>query len=312
MMLFKKWRSDSDSDAVPDPRETEKSKPDVPPAESVTPTPVAAVPAAPVAEAVSPAPDEEERARDRGLFKALLAGLYDGVLIVDSKGFVIESNQRARDFFGLSEADIWNMSCGELVPQINKKVLFKIQSHLEEGRFTVVNASCKRADGSRFPAEIAIGTISLTNDRDLILSIRNCERRDKARHRHQLQEDALLYAGAGIITCTSEGFIEYANPAFLRLLMAEEEQDVLQHCIGDFCEDAGPVAELMRVPSQSGAWYGRLDLKTLRGTRQRVQATSALAERHGKGGAPTLIVTMTLIPDAAVSVSEAGCGEASV
>lgn len=305
MMLFKKRRSSSV--AVPSPREVESEKADVPPSTPETPEPVV-IPEEPVA--AVPAPEsEEERTRDRGLFKSLLAGLYDGILILDSKGFVIESNQRARDFFGLSEADIWNMSCGDLVPQINAKVLFKIQSHLQEGRFTVVNAGCKRADGSRFPAEIAIGTISLTNDRDLILSIRNCERRDKARHRHQLQEDALLYAGAGIITCTSEGFIEYANPAFLRLMMAEEEQDVLQHCIGDFCEDSEPVAELMRVPSESGAWYGRLDLKTLRGTRQRVQVTSALAESHSKGGAPTLIVTMTLIPDAAVSVSESGSGE---
>lgn len=242
--------------------------------------------------------------KDRDLFRSLLSGLYDGILIVDSKGYLIQSNQRARDFFGYTEEEMWNIKCNQLIPTLNSKVLFKIQSHVADGRFTIVNASCKRKDETQFPAEIAISSIHLVNDGDLIFSVRNCERRNKARYRHQLQDDALEYAGAGVIACTGDGFIEYANPAFLKMIMAEKEQDVLQRCIGDFCRDTGPVGELMRVPSQYGAWYGCLNLKTIRGASLRVQATSALAEKHSrKKGKRTLIVTMTMIPDAKIHVS---------
>lgn len=247
---------------------------------------------------------DRNRNRDRELFRSLLSGLYDGILIVDSKGIILESNQRARDFFEYDEVDLWNVNCSQLIPQINQKVLFKVQTHVTEGRFSVVNATCLRADGSRFPAEIAVGMIHFMDDNNLIFSIRNCERRNRARAQRQFRDNALLRAAVGIAACTSNGIIEYANPAFLRMLMADKDKEVLQRRITHYCKDAKTGEELVKSPSQGGVWYGRLELKTLHGTFRHVQVTSALTdgEDSKRGDKPMLVVSMMLIPKGAISI----------
>ncbi|MCA1809114.1 MAG: PAS domain-containing protein [Lentisphaerae bacterium] len=107
----------------------------------------------------TPAPSIKEQTRDRSLYKAVLASLYDAVIIVDHKGFIIASNGRAERFFGHSEADFWNLPCCNLITGFNPLVLGKIRAHVASGRFTVLNANCRRKDGSSFPAEIAISKI---------------------------------------------------------------------------------------------------------------------------------------------------------
>jgi len=144
---------------------------------------------------------EKEKLRDRSLFKALLSGLYDAVLVFDTRGFVIESNKRAEQFFGYGESEMWNLPCDKLFSAVNARILTKIRTYAEAGRFMVVNAMCARKDGSTFPAEIAISRINLLNDGDLIFSIRNLERREKARERHEMELDALQYAGAATVVC---------------------------------------------------------------------------------------------------------------
>jgi PAS domain S-box-containing protein len=249
-------------------------------------------------EVAASATPKVSREDDQGMFRSFLSGMYDAVLIVDDKGYVLQSNPRACEFFGYDEADLWNINCGELVPQLNTQVLFKIRTHVAERRFTVVNASCKRQDESQFPAEIAISSVVMSGETYMVLSIRNCERRNMAQHRNKIKSEALRAAGAGVIYCTSDGAILYCNPAFLKMVTAENEQAVLRHNLSDFCRKEEQMKLLKESPSHSASWYGTLDITTFRGVDVKVQATSSLAEHHGAqaGSAPNLVVTMTLIP----------------
>jgi PAS domain S-box-containing protein len=243
-------------------------------------------------------------AESRDLFMSLLAGLYDGILIVDSKGYLIRSNKRAAELFGYSDADLWNINCSELIPQLNVQVLYKLRAYIAEKRYTVVNATCKRHDESAFPAEIAISSILMNNDINMVLSVRNCERRNKALHRNKLKVDALKYAGAGIVLCQSDGKIEYANPAFVRMIAVDNKDDLLEHSMGDFCQNKEQLEQLIESPSAAASWYGIVELTTVRGVQLKVQATASLAgDNDVKNKKPNLVITMTLIPAAAVSIS---------
>jgi PAS domain S-box-containing protein len=258
--------------------------------------PVPAMGTAAVAAAVkAPEPAGPVRNTDISLYKNLLAGLYDGVLIFDAKGAVIGSNQRAEQYLGYTSRDLWGLQCEELVVGINARLLYKLRANAEAGRFTVVNGNCKRKDGSTFPAEIAISRIHLLNDGDFIFSIHNVERREKVRETREMSHEAIRSAGAGIVVCNQEGAIEFVNPAFLKILRVEDEQDVLKRLIADFCSSYETVFAMLHAPSTQGTWLGVLKLNTAKGGTCEVMVTSALSQEK-RGAEPRLVLTLTPIP----------------
>ncbi len=237
------------------------------------------------------------KSRDISLYKNLMAGLYDGILIFDSAGLVIGSNPRAEFFLGYASDELWGLRCEDLVIGVNTRVLHKLHSHAQEGRFTVVNGTCKRKDGTSFPSEIAISRIRLLNEGDLIFSIRSMERREKAREGRESGEEAIRHAAAGIVVCTTEGRIAFVNPAFIKLLDAAGEEDVLNHMIGDFCTSYDGVKAMMHAPSSQGSWLGSMELATAKGLKREVLVTAAMSPtRHGAES--HLVLTMTPLPKA--------------
>ncbi len=276
-------------------------KPEAPGGQSATP-PVAAPTPAPVPAPVpAPAPTSSApvpgRNADISLYKNLLAGLYDGVLIFDAKGAVIGSNQRAEQYLGYTSRDLWGLQCEELVVGINSRLLYKLRANAEAGRFTVVNGNCKRKDGTLFPAEIAISRIHLLNDGDFIFTIHNVERREKVRDQRELSHEAIRSAGAGIVVCNQDGAIEFVNPAFLKILNVDSEEAVLKRLIADFCNSYETVFAMLHAPSANGAWMGVLKLNTAKGGACEVMVTSALSQER-RGTEPRLVLTMTPIPRA--------------
>lgn len=257
--------------------------------------PLPDAPAAPPASDTASAPTANEKTRDISLYKALLSGLYDGVLIFNAKGFVIASNQRINQFLGYTESELWNMSCDQLIVAITPRILAKIIAYVESGRFTVVNTDCRRKDGTVFPAEIAISRIHFLQDGDFIFSIRNLDRREKARVRHELESNALRHACSGIAVCNLEGQIEYANPAFASLLNAQEEKDVVRRSIGEFCVSPETALVLTRATITQGFWFGRLDLRMQDGMARAVIATGGICP--AKNDSPAhIVLTLTALP----------------
>lgn len=261
-----------------------------PPAAPSAPSPVPVQVSAP-----STAAANAKKGRDISLYRNLLAGLYDGLLIMDSKGNITGSNQRAEFFLGYSEQELWGMQSEELIIGINAKVLYKLQANAESGRFTMVNGTCKRKDGTTFPAEIAISRVRMFNEGDLIFSIRNIERKEKSREHREMSVEAIRYAGAGILVCSTEGIIEFVNPAFLKLMNVDDEHEVLKHTIGDFCPSYEGINAMIHAPSTHGIWVGNLELVTPKGTKREVSVTAALSQIR-RGGIQRLILTMTPVP----------------
>jgi PAS domain-containing protein len=182
-----------------------------------------------------------------------------------------------------------------LIVGINARLLYKLRTNAEAGRFTVVNGNCKRKDGTVFPAEIAISRIHLLNDGDFIFSIHNVERREKVRDQREMSHEAIRSAGAGIVVCNQEGAIEFANPAFLKILNIEDEQNVLKRLIADFCNSYETVFAMLHAPSTQGTWMGVIKLNTSKGGTCDVMVTSALSQER-RGAEARLVLTMTPIP----------------
>lgn len=242
---------------------------------------------------LAPETSSKKRGRDRTLFKSLLASLYDAVLIIDSKGAVIENNPRAEKFFEYNQSELWNMRCSELIAAISQRVLSKIQQHAESGRFTVVNATCRRKDGTTFPAEIAVSKIHMLHEDDLIFAIRNLEKREKGKGGYEMELEAFRFAGAGVAICNLDGLIECVNPAFLRLLQYDQEGDVVDSNIRELCQEAGMADAFLDFGSNDGTWIGRLQMISGKGFKREFIAT---AVQSGYKDGLHFILTLTPVP----------------
>lgn len=287
---------------APVPASTPAPAPAAGPAASAG-APAAAPVATPAPQSLHPAAAQAQKARDVSLYKSLLAGLYDGILILDARGTILASNVRAEQFFGYPSEDLWGMECETLIAGINLRVLQKLQANAEAGRFTVINGTCKRKDGTTFPSEIAISRIRFLNEGDLVFSIRNIERREKVRDQREMADEAIQYAGAGIVVCSTEGSIEFVNPAFMKLVDVGNELEVLKHMIGDFCASYDAVTAMIHAPSRQGLWIGHLELVTPKGIKREVAVTAALSPVR-RGGAQRLVLTMTPVPKGIASSAD--------
>jgi PAS domain S-box-containing protein len=117
------------------------------------------------------------RRRDRGPrnspYDLLLESVYDGVLITDRAGTILDFNVRAEEFFRMDEARLLGLPVVELLSGADDTLVETIQSRLETHRHTLIEARCNRADGSSFPAEIAVNRLALDAEGQLCFFVRD-------------------------------------------------------------------------------------------------------------------------------------------
>lgn len=207
------------------------------------------------------------------LYRALLKGLYDAILIVDKNGGILDGNRRAHSFFRYSPEEFVGANIGGLVSGMTPDLLARIRKNLAGGRFTVLDAVCVRRDRSRFPSEITLSRLTTDRRDDLVFTIRNITRRRAMEERLRTEHNALQNSASGIVITDRNARITYANPAFLRLVGATE-QSVLGHDIRGFWEDSPALRALVEHPREGREWTGELTVSRS-GTRGVVQATAS-------------------------------------
>jgi len=108
------------------------------------------------------------RRRDRiardSPYDLLLESVYDGVLITDQKGRVIDFNERAAEFFLAGEAQLLGAPVWELLSGADDTLVDTIQANLQSHKYALIEASCLRADGTSFPTEIAVNRLHLDEE----------------------------------------------------------------------------------------------------------------------------------------------------
>jgi len=117
------------------------------------------------------------RRRSRSLrntpYDLLLESVYDGVLVTNAGGTVLDFNRRAAELFALPGNHLLERPVSRLFSGAGDTLVATIFETLETHRFTVVEARCIRADGRTFPAEIAVNPLSVHGERLLCLFIRD-------------------------------------------------------------------------------------------------------------------------------------------
>lgn len=131
--------------------------------------------AAPPASA-SPAAEEDQQA----VFQAFIEGMYDGVVICNRKGWVVNTNARACELLKVSEHQVRRLRITDVVCGITESVFGRIMEDLLQGTRVILEGHCQRRSRSTFPAEITVNRVTLQGDIHLCFQLRNITRRAEA------------------------------------------------------------------------------------------------------------------------------------
>ena len=125
--------------------------------------------------------------RDTPFYK-LLESVYDAVLITTRTGKIIECNERACDFFLAESKALIGLEVVSLISGASEAFIETINKNLENKKFTLAEALCKRFDGSSFASEIAVNQVNLDAAGQLCFFVRDITLRLQAK---QALEDAV-------------------------------------------------------------------------------------------------------------------------
>jgi PAS domain S-box-containing protein len=173
----------------------------------------------------------ENRLRESEARKAaILDTAIDCIFTADNDGRILEFNPAAERTFGYRRADILNRSMADLIDQESFRRLHSvgIAQALREGVGSAVGrrfeVSCQRADGTKFPAEVAITAVHLEGRLLFTTFLRDItESRLAAETLRRKEEEARKLALVAattdnlVVITDSKGNIEWVNEAFSRL-----------------------------------------------------------------------------------------------
>ena len=179
----------------------------------------------------------------RSLFRQLLAGMYDAVLITDPNGHLLNLNARAKEFFRYDSDEILDSPIGRFIPGVTPAIVQRIRNGLDQARHMMLDANCLRRDGTVFPAEVTVSLIDLMNIGDLVFTVRSTERRRRQLDAFRTKENVCAIAQSALFACAPDGRFRWANTACLDVFGYEFEDEILKLSFSDLMPD-DPLPEL--------------------------------------------------------------------
>jgi PAS domain S-box-containing protein len=124
-------------------------------------------------------PVRTEKPVAKSLFSQLLESIYDGCLITDLNGIILDANPRALGFLRQALQDVKGLSVPLLISGSDETLLPSIREALDSDRFVLFQAYCTRSDKSLFPAEISVNVLD-GEERRLCFFVRDISERKRA------------------------------------------------------------------------------------------------------------------------------------
>lgn len=187
----------------------------------------------------------------RTRYQELLHSVYDAALITSVAGGILDANVRAVEFLQFEKSELCNMSVFDLIAGADATLMDTLCENLTHERFTVIQAYCIRRDGTSFPAEIAVNKLRL-DELCLCFFIRDTTLRTQAEEMLRVEHMAIQNAGSGIVIADLDAALEYANPAFARMVGADAVDSLIGHNLREWCAEPESVDTMTEQIHQAG------------------------------------------------------------
>lgn len=229
-------------------------------------------------------------------YDQLLQSIYDAALITDMQGYIVDSNVRAVEFLRYSRREFEGLNVLQIVSGADTSLLEVLCQNLQNEKFALIQAYCKRKDGSFFPTEIAVNMLKIEEPRFCFM-IRDITVRRKAEEMLRTEHNAIQNSGNGIAIADARAKLEYVNPAILKLWGVEAQEEVLGTDLRALMADATAAERMVTaVLSDHQTWSGELVGKRKDGSTFDVQV-SAACNRDSDGDVVGMVLSLVDITD---------------
>jgi len=229
-------------------------------------------------------------------FHELLDSVYDGVLICELSGRVVEANARASELFLYEREELRGRNVTSLLAGAEESLLDAVREALRGERFVVIQAYCERKDGSYFPAEIAVNLLRV-GDEQLCFFVRDVTVRKETEDRLRAVTIAVENAASGIVITDLEGRISYANPAAARMSEHVGSDELTGEPVSMLFEDPATTDRIAgEILHGKGFWQGEAALRREGGRSLAVEVTAA-ANRDSDGELIGMVFSLMDITD---------------
>lgn len=177
--------------------------------------------------------------------RQLLQSMYDGVLITDLKGRIVDCNIRVLEFLNYERDELCSITIFDVIAGSDEALIHRIWETLKQERFVVIEAYCIRSDKTFFPAEIAVNKFKL-KDINLCFFIRDTTLRRQREEMLRTTYRAIENASTGIGVINLDGIIEYVNPACARMWEYKAPAEMVGKVISDLFRSEKEIIEMFQ------------------------------------------------------------------
>lgn len=188
--------------------------------------------------------------------RAILEATADGIIVLDNNYNVVVHNRAACDLFNYSAGELYGKNISDLVSFVRNEISSEsVITYLEHHNNNVLHEFLAlRKDKSRFPVELAISKVELTQSSSLLCVVRNIFERKQAELRIHVQHEitrilaehsSLDEIAPRIITKMCETLQLDAG-----LLWKVDRVDNVLHCAYAYSVDDANVKEFSEVASR--------------------------------------------------------------
>lgn len=208
-------------------------------------------------------------------FQALFQRVYDGAIIADQSGKILDVNVRTVEFLRYERQELQGMTLLDIVSGADEGLLNSLRTNLEKDLFILIQAYCMRKDGTLFPAEIAVNRLIISGRDFLCFFVRDVTLRRQAEDLLRTEHNAIQNSSNGIAIATLDGRFEYVNPAVLALWKYEKIEDMLGKPISGYLEDAALASQIVSAIGAGRTWSGRTLARRRDGSTVHIQISVA-------------------------------------
>lgn len=126
---------------------------------------------------VSPTIKKKPPADESSGYRNLLESIYDGVLIADQGGAIIDGNSRALHMFSSERSVLCRSKITDWIHGADAALVAKIRVNISNRKYTLIETYCSRSDQTLFPVEIAVNEIEMTGQKLMCFFIRDISTR---------------------------------------------------------------------------------------------------------------------------------------
>ncbi len=194
--------------------------------------------------AVIKVPDRDRTQGEASKYDQLLRSIYDGVLITDLDGKIVDANPRALDFFQFTVDEMRSRQVEDVIAGADKELLDSLRENLQKERHALIQAYCVRQDETLFPAEIAVNILRFSELR-MCFFVRDITLRKQAEEMLRIEHNAIQNAGNGIAIADIEGMLEYVNPSVVKMWGYRDAEELVGRDVWSLFKDEDVAKEMV-------------------------------------------------------------------